>query len=196
MNNHFFCQYCGAANSPGARFCQSCGREFTANVPPQPARQQVYVPPPVQQVIVQQAPAPNKGGKTCLWIAVIVTVIVICCAIVSYQYYKIMMTPIRGAANDFISFLQKRDYAQAYDWCGTDLQRELGSPDGLRGFIENNGFAVQSWNITNIQRFEGTPTTGTASGPVTFADGRTGTITINMAVDNAGIWKVIGIEFD
>ena len=203
-NRQIFCQHCGAANSQGARYCHSCGREVIAGPPPQqqiyapppPPPQQMYTPPPIQQVIVQQAPAQRKGSKTCLWIVGIMALLVVCCGVVAYQYYKFMMAPMQSVASDFLEYLQAQNYTQAYNLCGGDLQNELGSPDGLKSFIEGNGFTIKTWSISGVQRFEGTPTTGTASGQVTFTNGRNAKVTVHLATDNANIWKVIGIEFD
>lgn len=201
MNDRqIFCQYCGSANNANARYCHSCNRELIVAQPPQqqaytPPPQQMYAPPPVQQVFVQQAPA-QKGSKSCIWIVGIATFLVLCCAVGGYTYYSLMLAPIRNTANDFLGFLQAQNYAQAYNLCDADLQKEIGSPDGLKNFIESNGFVVQTWSLNNVQRIDGAPITGFATGQVTFANGKNATVKVSLAVDKSATWKVIGIKFN
>jgi len=196
-NRQVFCQQCGAANSVGARYCHSCGREVIAGAgappPPQqmyapPPPQQMYAQPPVQQVIVQQAPAPRKRSGACAWIAGITLLLVLCCGVSAYFFYQ-YTNPAQVASENFLSNLQTQNYAQAYDLCGADLQKELGSPDGLKKFIEGNGFANQTWSRSGISRVNN-------AADVTFTNESSRKLTVTLALDNTNAWKVVGIKFD
>jgi hypothetical protein len=187
-NRQIFCQYCGAANSFGAGYCHSCGRAITAGPAPQPVPQQMYAPPPVPQVISQQAPAQNKGSKACVWIVGIVAFLIVCCGLSAYIYYQYII-PVQITSNDFIGYLQTQNYSQAYNLCGADLQKELSNPDGLQSFLESNGFTNQTWSRRSIFRFGN-------EAQVTFTNGSTGLLTISLGLDDTKTWKVIGIKFN
>ena len=95
-------------------------------------------------------------------------------------------------AGDFMTALKGNDYAKAYDLCGADLQKELGSAQGLQKFIESGNFQPTSWNFssTNVNN-DRAEVSGEA---VVGSDNRT--ITTTFVLSNAsGSWKVIGINF-
>ena len=96
------------------------------------------------------------------------------------------------AAGDFMTALKSADYAKAYDMCGADLQKELGSAQGLKKFIEGGNFQPVSWNFssTNVNN-DRAEVSGDA---VVGSNNRT--VTAALVLSNAsGDWKVIGINF-
>jgi hypothetical protein len=196
-NRQIFCQNCGAANSMGARFCHSCGREVIvgAGAPPPPQQmypppqpQPMYAQPPVQQVIVQQAPAPRKGSKACAWIAAVTLLLVLCCGVGAYYFYQ-YMGPVQVASEGFFSDLQAQNYEQAYALCGADLQKELGSPAGLKKFIEGNDFINHKWSRSGIVRVG-------SGADVTYTNENSRKFMVSFMLDNANAWKVSGMSFD
>ncbi|MBI5053142.1 MAG: hypothetical protein HZC38_20135 [Chloroflexi bacterium] len=96
-----------------------------------------------------------------------------------------------SAAGDFMTALKGGDYAKAYGMCGADLQKELGSSQGLQKFIESGNFQPVSWNFTstnvNNDRAE---VSGEA---VVGSDNRA--MNISVILSNAsGSWQVIGFN--
>ena len=97
-----------------------------------------------------------------------------------------------SAAGDFMTALKASDYSKAYDMCGADLQKELGSAQGLQKFIESGNFKPASWNFssTNVNN-DRAEVSGDA---VVGSDNRT--VTAALVLSNAsGSWKVIGVNF-
>lgn len=76
-----------------------------------------------------------------------------------------------------------------------ELQNDINSPEGLKTFIEKNEYTIQKWSISNTQRFEGNPTTGLATGTVTFTNGKEATIEVHCVIGPNATWQIKGLKF-
>jgi hypothetical protein len=96
------------------------------------------------------------------------------------------------AAGDFMSALKDGDYTKAYDMCGADLQKELGSAQGLKKFIESGNFQPVSWNFTSTN--VNNDRADVRGDVVLGSDNRTMNLTLVLS-NASGSWKVIGVNF-
>lgn len=125
-----------------------------------------------------------------------------CVSVLRVSFFFVMMLSLAAlacsvsdsstTAGDFMTALKGGDYAKAYDMCGADLQKELGSAQGLQNFIEKGNFQPSSWNFTSTNvNNDRADVSGNA---VMGSDNRA--MTVSLVLSNAsGSWKVIGINF-
>lgn len=100
--------------------------------------------------------------------------------------------PIQNTANDFLNALQNQDYSTAYALIAPEVQGQLGSPQGLQGFMESNGLMFNSYKGGDLKRITGNPPQGIKMAELTLIDGTKYPLEINLQVGENNVWQIIG----
>src|SRR5581483_38850 len=96
-----------------------------------------------------------------------------------------------AVAEQFLTYLRDGKYGPAYNLCTSDLQDELGGPEGLHEFLVKNDIALVRWSITD--RNVGTDR-AEYQGTATLSRSRTtGLEMVILKPEHA--WQVAGIHF-
>jgi hypothetical protein len=99
--------------------------------------------------------------------------------------------PVVDAGNIFIGTLRDQDYVVGFDLASSDLQAELGSPEGLRSLTRERNVVPTEWTISGR---EITGQVGSLRGSVTLASGIEGTFDLRLVNEN-GVWKISAFNF-
>lgn len=103
--------------------------------------------------------------------------------------------PVVNVGKDFMSALENRNDAQAYNLCTPDLQAELGSPQNMKVILDEGGGQITDWGwwgIINNVDIQGNE--AILSGSATFATGETNTLDLYLIYADGG-WKVNGYRW-
>jgi hypothetical protein len=92
--------------------------------------------------------------------------------------------------DEFLTALRDSDYQAAYNLAAPTLQSELRNADALRVRITERRLTPQSWSF-NSRSIDNN--VGRASGTVTYADGREGTVNLNF-INDGNAWKISGFN--
>lgn len=99
--------------------------------------------------------------------------------------------PVVDAGNIFLSSLRDQDYVVGFDLASSDLQAELGSPEGLRRLMMARSVVPSEWTYTS-RNISGQ--IGSLYGVVTLKSGSE--VNFNLSLVNEGSrWRISGFNF-
>jgi hypothetical protein len=98
--------------------------------------------------------------------------------------------PVATSGDAFMTALKTGNYAPAYALCAPDLQQELGNVAGLATLVGTHQPAQWNWTSRSIRNG-----VGQVQGPLTYADGASGTVhLVFQQVDND--WKLVSFRMN
>jgi hypothetical protein len=103
---------------------------------------------------------------------------------------NVLVQPIVTVGEDFMTALKNDDFARAYELCAPDLQSTLGSSTGIASRVRDRKPETWSWSQRRVRNG-----VGIMEGSYTTADGKTGSIRIDLD-DFDGQWKIVGFSLN
>lgn len=97
--------------------------------------------------------------------------------------------------NDFMTALKGGDYETAYSLFHPNLQQEVGAAADLQVMIESNAAQPKDWSFSSVNTTTDADqvTTAKLDGNVTYQDGKSGVVTIELVQDGE-VWKIISFN--
>lgn len=96
---------------------------------------------------------------------------------------------------DFMTALKDGDYETAYGLCHPDLQANIGTVADLKAGIEANAAQPKDWSFSSVNTTTDADkvTTATLEGSVTYQDGRSGGVTLEL-VQDGDTWVIVSFN--
>ena len=97
--------------------------------------------------------------------------------------------------NDFMTALKDGDYEAAYAFFHPGLQENFGTVEDLKKGVEDNAVRPKDWSFSSVNATTDADkvTTAKMEGSVTYQDGGTGAVTLEMVQVDAD-WKIISFN--
>jgi hypothetical protein len=99
--------------------------------------------------------------------------------------------------NEFMTTLRDGNYETAYSMLHPNLQAEIGTAADLQKGCEDNAAQPKDWSFSSINTNTDANkvTTATMEGSVNYQDGKTGTVSLELAKDGEA-WKIISFSLN
>lgn len=97
--------------------------------------------------------------------------------------------------NDFMTALRDGNYETAYSLLHPDLQKVIGAAADLQKGCEDNAAQPKDWSFSSVNTTTDADkaTTAKLEGNVTYQDGKTGVVTLEL-VQDGDVWKIISFN--
>ena len=102
---------------------------------------------------------------------------------------------LNQTGNDFMTALKDGDFDAAYNLCVAELQTEIGTVDDLAAMIDDSSARPQEWKFSswNVTTDANQNNIATVEGTVTYQDGRTGAVTLEL-IKVGEAWEVMSFN--
>jgi hypothetical protein len=138
---------------------------------------------------VQKASS-KKFPRGLMWIGIAILLMGIALPVGILTLVTGLVQPIVTVGESFMTALKTDDFARAYELCAPDLQRTIGTSTGIASRVRDRKPETWSWSQRRIRNG-----VGIMEGSYTTADGKTGSIRIDLD-DFDGQWKIVGFTLN
>ena len=102
---------------------------------------------------------------------------------------------LNQTGNDFMTALKDGQFETAFKLCMAELQTEIGSVDDLSSMIDDSSARPKEWTFSswNMSTDANQNTTAKVEGTVSYQDGRTGAVTLEL-IKVGEEWQVMSFN--